>query len=221
MKDISITIYKMKTRKLHPRKSRSRTQRSRTRQSPDYSKSQIYLIHDNGGRPFTVHVYSNKIIVNKNIYSLDTGFFEEGPTIFSSYYDQIFIGQHYESKKWPRNWPPHWPPSPSTTSKKYAGNSILILNKKTYTYIGSEIYSFTMDDDIIHSYFSLIGNSDVPYPIAVGDKYTYFMLERNRVLNSSLRDDSEPYSQLYKFKPSAKPLRPSKLKIKMIYKRII
>ena len=205
----------MRSRTSRSRTSRSRTSRSRT------PKHKSYLIHDNGGRPFTAHVYPNQITVNKNIYNIDTGNFKEGPPVFTSHYDQIFIGNHYDSEDWARGWPPYWPPKPSTIKKEYAGNSILILNKKTYTYIGSEIYSFTIDDDIIHSYFSLIGNSDVPYPLAVGDKYTYFMLERTRVLNSSLRDDSEPYSQLYGFEPLAKPLRPTKLKIKIIQERIM
>jgi hypothetical protein len=56
------------------------------------------------------------------------------------------------------------------------GNSILLhLSGKKYMFIGNEIYEFTMEDEF-DAYYS-IGNYDVPYPVLLGSKYVYFMLE--------------------------------------------
>ncbi len=44
-------------------------------------------------------------------------------------------------------------------------------------HIGRDIFEFTMDDDF-DAYYSLIGNNDVPYPVLVGSKKVYFMLDR-------------------------------------------
>jgi hypothetical protein len=43
-------------------------------------------------------------------------------------------------------------------------------------HIGFDLYEFTMEDDF-EAYYSLIGNSDVPYPVLLGSKYVYFMLD--------------------------------------------
>jgi len=59
----------------------------------------------------------------------------------------------------------------------WVGNSILMkLEKDRYLFVGETIYQFRTDDEILH-YNSPIGNSDVPYPFAVGKKYVYFMLD--------------------------------------------
>ena len=44
-------------------------------------------------------------------------------------------------------------------------------------HIGRDIFEFTMDDDF-DAYYSLVGNNDVPYPVVVGSKKVYFMLDR-------------------------------------------
>lgn len=59
------------------------------------------------------------------------------------------------------------------------GNSILLhLSGKKYMFIGHEIYEFTMEDEF-DAYYSIIGNNDVPYPVLLGSKYVYFMLEHD------------------------------------------
>jgi hypothetical protein len=66
-------------------------------------------------------------------------------------------------------------------SNRYYGNSILAkletlgsLNR--YLYIGTSVSEFTVDDEI-QRYYSLVGNSDVPYPVAIGNKYIFFMAD--------------------------------------------
>ncbi len=68
--------------------------------------------------------------------------------------------------------------------KSFRGNSVLlqVIDKYVYigmTYTGSEIYEFKpSDEDEIIEYYSLVGNNDVPYPVAIGKKNVYFMLEQ-------------------------------------------
>ena len=61
--------------------------------------------------------------------------------------------------------------------KKDLGNSILLhISGNKYMHIGCEIYEFEMLDSV-ESYFSMIGNSDVPYPVLLGTEYVHFMLD--------------------------------------------
>lgn len=60
----------------------------------------------------------------------------------------------------------------------FMGNSILLqLTRKKYVYVGSKLYEFTTDKPIIQ-YYSYMGNSGVPYPIAVSTDTIYLMLEK-------------------------------------------
>jgi hypothetical protein len=55
------------------------------------------------------------------------------------------------------------------------GNTILLqIEKNKYVFIEGIIYEFTTTDQIIN-YFSLVGNNEVPYPIALGKENVYFM----------------------------------------------
>ena len=68
--------------------------------------------------------------------------------------------------------------------KSQLGNSILVhISGNNYMYIGHEIYEFKMEDTV-DSYFSLIGNSDVPYPVLLGAENVYFMLDHCYVSRS-------------------------------------
>lgn len=63
----------------------------------------------------------------------------------------------------------------------YPGNSILLsMADGRYIFIGDRVYSFTTPNgDVIRKYYSLLGNSGVPYPVAVGIQNIYFMLGSN------------------------------------------
>jgi hypothetical protein len=76
------------------------------------------------------------------------------------------------------------------------GNTLLFkIDKDTYMYIGEKINLFTLLDDEIVDYKSPVGNSDVPYPYAVGKKNTYLMIEDVYIKNSEKTGD--PYKQYY------------------------
>lgn len=85
------------------------------------------------------------------------------------------------------------------------GNSIVLhLSGNKYMFIGHEIYEFEMEDDV-DAYFSLIGNSDVPYPVLLGTKYVYFMLDHCYIPRTSFSpsmkksDWKNAYQRFYGF----------------------
>jgi hypothetical protein len=81
------------------------------------------------------------------------------------------------------------------------GNTILLeVLPNEYVYIGNEIKAFqTKQDDMIIKYISPIGNSDVPYPYAIGKKFTYLILENKYIPNELVDLTRDVYSQYYGF----------------------
>ena len=155
--------------------------------------SKTYKIHDNGGRPFHVTVTGKKVVVEKN---MDTYDFEDGKFItiqaplkhlFEKTVDEIFLG-----KKSPKGGYDGLKPSQAE------GNSILLRDGAKYIYIGSEIYEFTpRKGDTIETYYSDIGNNDVPYPYAIGKTYVYLLLDKVAVKKSFFNMKENIYSQYY------------------------
>ena len=154
------------------RRSRRRTQRRKKRKTkkvdrnPTHQahKGKTYSIHDNGGTPFKVVISGKKVSIyeqpNWKDWESETG--KEYTKLIKTFSNvkKIFIGKDRK------------------LGKNFDGNSILLqLSKNKYVYIGSWIYEFVTKDDSIVAYFSKVGNSDVPYPVALGEKNVYFMLE--------------------------------------------
>lgn len=124
-----------------------------------------YFIHDNGATPFMV--------------SIDSKY--NGVKVFKVSHKELFTHSHKELFT-------HLVIEYTNVSKIFLGhnldendkgNSILLrLENDVYIHIGIDIYSFTLpQNDKIITYYSEIGNNDVPYPVAVGEKNAYFMLD--------------------------------------------
>ena len=74
---------------------------------------------------------------------------------------------------------------------KFNGNSILLqIDSNKYVFVGHNIYEFKIDDTI-NEYYSPVGNSFVPYPVALGSKNNYFMLDKTYVSNDKFKDLSK------------------------------
>tara|TARA_B100002051_G_C16732881_1_gene639375 strand:+ start:1520 stop:2671 length:1152 start_codon:yes stop_codon:yes gene_type:complete len=151
-------------------------------------KGKNYFIHDNGGRPFLVvidnkHVKIFKVpIDNKHLDFSEVKNKQNYSQLIKEYKQvkQIFIGKSHKSSPMAK--------FSAGFGKKFDGNSILLeLSPKKYCYIGSEIYEFSTKDDI-QSYDSPVGNNDVPYPLARGDEFFYFMLDAKYVPKDKLKD---------------------------------
>jgi len=178
-----------------------------------HENDKIYKIHDNGGVPFIVYITSSLVSVfriPKNTYIWQTNwssnFIDNIPyytELVVQFKDplQIFIGDNKRNND---------------------GNSLLIqISPRKYVFIGESIYSFlTMDK--IHTFFSQIGNSDVPYPVAESDKNVYFMLDKvilDKNTFPKLDNYFDAYRNFYDLPKNTKKQKFCNLKI--IQKRII
>jgi hypothetical protein len=117
-------------------------------------KGKHYDIHDNGGRPFRVFVDGSTVSIYRGTVN-DDDTYDYDKLIRTVKAKKVYLGG----------------------KKKELGNSILLhLTGNKYMHIGCEIYEFEMEDSV-DTYFSIVGNSDVPYPVLLGTEYVYFMLE--------------------------------------------
>lgn len=152
-----------------------------------------YQIHDNGGRPFRVDIQGNDVTVfmTKVTYEKVDGKFKDvvhpPKQILEFTPEKVFVG-----KKSPKGG------YDGLTPKQAEGNSILLEVGPKYVYIGSEIYQFTpMKGDTIETYYSDVGNNDVPYPYAIGKAYVYIMLDKVAVDKSLFDMKEDIYRQYY------------------------
>lgn len=144
-----------------------------------------YLTHDNGGRPFLVYVQGANVDVFATPTKPGEPFIAESdmegepkqwhyvvPVASYTNVVNLFIGTS--------------PKCPMTEfsgghGPEFTGNSVLVqLSALRYAHIGSSVYEFQTSDQILE-YWSPVGNNDVPYPVAIGTKYAYFMLDQRRV----------------------------------------
>ena len=112
-----------------------------------------YFIHDNGSLPYMVTVDINKVTIYENID-------EYYKLLFQKKVKKVYIGK-------------------DINNKKFTGNTILLqLTNIKFICITSKIFSFELEkDDMIVKYFSQIGNNDVPYPVLLGKKNFYSMVD--------------------------------------------
>ena len=110
-----------------------------------------------------------------NVYKYEKCKFEQ--PLLSYQPRHVFIGK---SKNFPMN-----EFSQSQDRVNFHGNTLLLeCDKNEYVYIsGLEIVKFEIEDKII-DYTSLMGNNKIPYPIIVGDKFTYFLYNRWKFLEN-------------------------------------
>ena len=159
-----------------------------------------YEIIDNYARPFTVFLKSG------NVAEIITA--ADGKTILTTPYKHAYIGDNDLRDN-------HYAPRGD-----HPGNSILLhVSPQKYIYVGEQIYSFApLDGDTIKAYYSPLGNNQVPYPYAVGEKYVYFMGDKVAVEADALDLKADGYSQFYKL-GSALKSRP--FTVKVIKHRIV
>lgn len=183
---ISNNIYKNREKQSHQDNLKN-LQNTNSFVSFDHCINKIYYTHDNGHRPFQVTISKNnkstKIIINKYEYDSDSDSENENYDESGYYKNNImeidnFMGYWYGY---------------DTSVDQMHGNTILIklaINK--YIFIGSEIYKFKIHDDEIIDYISPVGNSDVPYPVAYGKHFVYFMDDKEKVKKSNFQLDISP-----------------------------
>lgn len=133
------------------------------------TEDEDYITHANGGRPFSIHKGDNFLYIFKhtlqtydNVLNILTGDKEdENSSVI------IELG---------------------AKGKKHTDELYFKTLKHKYLFVGTEIYSFETDEPIT-KYYSLIGNSNVPYPVGVSKDYAYFMLDKVYIDKSEFPKD--------------------------------
>ena len=151
-----------------------------------------YFTHENGSRPYFVNKNSN---TSTNIVKIYANKFNKKMKIYEYVelinipYQKIIVGK--SSGK-------------NTNTKFFDGNTILLLQSPNrYIYIGNKIYQFEITDKFV-KYYSIVGNADTPYPIMLGDKNIYFMLDQKFIPLENFPpkiDWENAYSYFYGFGP--------------------
>lgn len=179
-----------------------------------------YTMLDNGSNPFVADVSPSHVEIYNQTFKEDDGVesYERNKKIINTPYKKLFIGDNDLKLK-----------SGEAPKGMYPGNSILIqTGPGKYIYSGHEIYSLeTKDGEEIKEYYSPVGNSAVPYPYAVGETHTYFMLDKETIPNELLNLKEDAYGQFYGHTIKAEALKKNikaskkKFKTKMIHRRHI
>lgn len=125
-----------------------------------------YFVLDNGGQPFKVRISSSGVVsvyelVQDNNKDSREWSYNDAEPVGSWQAEYVFVGK---SKNW---------------GKEGDGNSILVhirdpINPLKYLYIGECVATFTAPERILH-FYSLIGNSSVPYPVARTVSFAIFL----------------------------------------------
>lgn len=153
-----------------------------------------YYTHHNYARPFAVDIEGDAVHVfkwldcvrnengeNDNIYT-DIPILSYNP-------ERIFIG--------------HSPETRATIfsggyGERFDGNSILLhIRDNEYIFIGAEIFKF-QSNDVIVEFTSPVGNNDIPYPYAITNTGSVYLLIENVILlNCIITEDSDHYDYYY------------------------
>jgi hypothetical protein len=143
--------------------------RRKTRKAPKGTKT--YDIHDNGNRPFRVEVSGKTVSIYKGV--LPEGENDYDKMVYTKLVktltvNAVHIGESTcDSAAYIQD----------ACGKWATGNTILLhVSGNKYIFVGPEIYEFTMEDEF-EAFYSQIGHNDVPYPIVLGSKYVYLMMD--------------------------------------------
>ncbi len=154
-------------------------------------KANTYYIHNNGGRPFKVTIDDHRMSIYRMTEYDPEWKYEDTPYLSIPLSGKkVFI-----PKSHPKTPCAHF----ERPTKKFKGNSILLqVDPHTYLYVGGcYVYMFETEDEILE-YYSPVGNSDVPYPWAVGTENVYFLIENGVMPKSQITDHGFPYNDYYK-----------------------
>jgi hypothetical protein len=172
-----------------------------------------YEIHDNRSVPHIACIESAR--KRLTVYKADSDV--PGNNLYSVHYRNVFIGDNVNGLK------------DYVKKGTDKGNSVLAeLAAGRYVFVGEQIYEFTVAaGDVIEAYHSPIGNNDVPYPVAVGKEYLYFLLMGDHCYVPRALFDlkGDLYRQFYDMTLDAASggkeavVKPKKFKMKMIRKR--
>lgn len=138
-----------------------------------------YEVHDNYGRPFKVVVEKTKVTV-----------VNDKESVVKTYkVSKVFVGRSTGRMTMSDH--------TAAQAHLFEGNSILLqLSPRKFAYIGHEIYEFVTTDTPV-AYYSLVGNNDVPYPVLLGTKEVYMMLDHAHVRREDFPEGFTDWEDAY------------------------
>ncbi|MBL8018067.1 MAG: hypothetical protein JNM27_00255 [Leptospirales bacterium] len=157
----------------------------------------LYQVHDNGGRPFTVLVEGPSGAQRVSVYHTRADRTEGYPV----YYDlEVYQDSPPRPEELAISWekvPRVWIagcPSMYAGEEESLGNSLLIKlpnsestpGNNSYVHIGVSIFKFTTVDPIT-AFDSPIDNNDVTYPAALSNSETFFLGDQQRLPRSLIK----------------------------------
>jgi hypothetical protein len=130
-----------------------------------------YRIHDNGSFPYKVDVSGKNVEIYKGEYrTLENGNTNYDTMNYDTLIKKLTVKDVYIGKS-------DCIPAADGCGAAFLGNTILLhVSGNKYIHVGRAIYQFIIDDEF-DAYYSLVGNNDVPYPILLGTKNVYFILD--------------------------------------------
>jgi len=165
----------------------------RNTQKVHLRKGKVYDVLDNGARPYRVYVDGSTVSIYIGKQNSDYTY-DYDKLVRTIKAKEVHVGG----------------------KKSQLGNSILVhVSGNNYMYIGHEIYEFQMEDTV-DTYFSIVGNSDVPYPVLLGTENAYFMLDHCYVPRSEFdpkmtkAEWEDSYQRYYGYADAMTGEKPSK-----------
>ena len=159
-----------------------------------------YKIHDNGSFPYKVEVSGKNVEIYKGEYeTLENGNPDYDTMNYDNLVKKLTVKDIHIGKS-------DCIPAADGCGAAFVGNTILLhVSGNKYIHVGRDIYQFTIDDEF-DAYYSLVGHNDVPYPILLGTKNVYFMLDFSYYPRELFRGKmtsaewADAYSYYYGFK---------------------
>jgi hypothetical protein len=156
----------------------------------------------NGAKPYLVIVAENTIIIMK-----------QNNKKFDNVHDKLV----YKINKYKNIFPG------TNTNKfggphkaKFVGSSILVETKlNEYIFICDNIYKFKTTSQITN-FYSIMGNSNVPYPFAVSKDKIYLMIEQVYLNSEDWNNKKDPYEIYYKNNNKKSNLKISTFSVEII-----
>ena len=140
------------------------------RKSSNRSKHRWLTLNNHRNQFEVVKEGKHRVVISEAKNSKEEGLGKYSKVIKAYDVDRVFVGKS--------------PKNPTTKisgnfGPNFDGNSILLKLKNgdnRYVFVGDTIYEFESPEQIIQ-FYSSVGRNAVPYPVAVGKKYAYFMLD--------------------------------------------
>lgn len=159
-------------------------------------KGKIYITHDNFSRPFLVEHNKNQVRVFKKSKEYNELDYDEQEELEKKvnpkklYTDLI---KEYRNVK-------NFFVGRDGSGYNMHGNSVLFeLPGNRYIHVGNSVYEFNTDQPV-EVFHSIMGNSNVPYPVALTKTDAYFMLDTVYVPRDEFDDSiywNDAYSAFY------------------------